>query len=106
MIFRDDDEDTIAYPAPGSVRTPAETSTPAARRATTEMPLDRSSLLAEIDFDDPQPGRSSYREKTDEPESSKTNLKSAFREKTGEPTTSKQNFRTGFCEKTGEPMNT
>ena len=49
------------------------------RRAT----MDRSSLLAEIDFDDPEPVRSSFREETDESMNPKPNLRSSFREKTG-----------------------
>src|SRR5688572_15332740 len=102
-----DDDDTIEYPMPGAVRTPAVTSMPAARRAT----MDRSSLLADIDFDDPEPVRSSFREETDEPMNPKPNLRSTFREKTGvptaektgEPTAEKMNLRSGVREKSDGP---
>src|SRR5678816_4184140 len=95
MMLREEDDDyEIAFRMPSQVRTPAETSTPAARRATMEMPPDRSRLLTEIDFDDPvEPVRTSLREKTGESTTEKMKLKSDGRVKTEE------------TEKTGEPMN-
>src|SRR5688572_14894191 len=112
MMLReeDDDDDTIAYPMPSQVRTPAETSTPATRRATMETPQDRSRLLAEIDFDDPEPVRSSFREDREE-ETTVKPVRTSFREKTGDPTTEKMKLRSGGrvkteeTEKTGQPMN-
>src|SRR5688572_17058082 len=108
----------LAFPMPSQVRTPAETSTPAMRRATMEMPPDRSRLLSEIDFDDPvEPMRTSLREKTGDPTTEKMKLKSDGRvkieeiEKTGDPTTEKMKLKsdgrvkTEETEKTGQPMN-
>src|SRR5688572_9392967 len=95
MMLREEDDDyEIAFRMPSQVRTPAETSTPAARRATMETPQDRSRLLTEIDFDDPvEPMRTSFREKTGDPMTEKRKLKSDGRVKTEE------------TEKTGQPMN-
>src|SRR5688572_30227604 len=95
MMLREEDDDyEIAFRMPSQVRTPAETSTPAARRATMETPQDRSRLLTEIDFDDPvEPVRTSLREKTGDSTTEKMKLKSDGRVKTEE------------TEKTGQPMN-
>src|SRR5678816_1643013 len=95
MMLREEDDDyEIAFRMPSQVRTPAETSTPAMRRATMDMQQDRSRLLTEIDFDDPvEPVRTSFREKTGDPTTEKMKLRSDGRVKTEE------------TEKTGQPMN-
>src|ERR1043165_630387 len=66
MMFQGDDEDSIPYPMPGLTRTPADTSTPAARRATfatIATPPDENRLMG--DFDDLLLG-STARVKTEE----------------------------------------
>src|SRR5688572_31781265 len=82
MMLREEDDDyEIAFRMPSQVRTPTDTSTPAAKRATMEMQQDRSRLLAEIDFDDPEPVRSSFREDREEEMTVKPE-RSGLREKT------------------------
>ena len=112
MMLREEDDDyEIAFRMPSQVRTPADTSTPAMRRATMEMQQDRSRLLAEIDFDDPEPVRSSFREDREEEETTVEPVRTSFREKTGDPTTEKMKLKsdgrvkTEETEKTGQPMN-
>src|SRR5688572_30773164 len=101
-MFPRDDDDTIAYPMPGHIRTPADASTPAAGRATVEMRLDRSRLLSEIDFDDPEPVRTSYRENREEETTVKPE-RTSFRGKTGESTTEKRKLKTSFREEIERP---
>src|SRR6476660_4499995 len=101
-MFPGDDDDTIPYPMPGHIRTPADASTPAARGATMEMRPDRSRLLSEIDFDDPEPVRSSYREDREEEMTVKPE-RTSFRGKTGESTTEKKKLKPNFREETERP---
>src|SRR5678815_3686304 len=111
MMLREEDDDyEIAFRMPSQVRTPTETSTPAMRRATMETPQDRSRLLAEIDFDDPEPVRSSFREDREE-ETTVKPVRTSFREKTGDPMTEKRKLKSDGRVKTEEierpdaPMN-
>ena len=67
-----------------------------------EMPPDRSRLLAEIDFDDPGPVRSSFREDREEEMTVKPE-RTSFRGKTGESTTEKKKLKPNFREETERP---
>src|SRR5688572_29418097 len=92
----------LAYPMPGHIRTPADISTPATRRETMERPPDRSRLLSEIDFDDPEPVRSSFRENREEEMTVKPE-RTSFRGKTGESAAEKMKLKPSFREKTERP---
>ena len=113
-MFQGDDEDTIAYPMPGLIRTPADTSTPAARRttfATIATPPDENRLLG--DFDELLLGATARPKTEEEPawrpmgataqgkiedETVVKPVRSAARERPGDPMTSTPNLMESVSE--------
>ena len=103
-MFPGDEDDTIPYAALDLADLPSRISTPAARRmAALVTRPDRSRLLSEIDFDDPEePVRSSFREEMEEETTVKPE-RTSIRGKTGPSTTEKRKLKASFREETERP---
>src|SRR5688572_23530591 len=102
-MFPGDEDDTIPYAALDLADLPSKISPTAARRmAAMVTQPDRSRLLSEIDFDDPEPGRLSFREDREEEMTVKPE-RTSFRGKTGESTTEKRKLKANFREETERP---
>src|SRR5688572_24826826 len=102
-MFPGDEDDTIPYAALDLADLPSRISTPAARRmAALVTRPDRSRLLSEIDFDDPEPMRPSFREDREEEMTVKPE-RTSIRGKTGPSTTEKKKLKPNFRVETEIP---